>query len=476
MPCSCHRDSFPDPSLEPRRGAPRGLHDPCGQRGIPDLPIEPHCGAPGPLHESCTRRSFLNLSLKGTLSLWLAGGIRARSEETDPKARMRSCILLWMDGGASHIDSFDPKPGRDEGGPFQAIRTAVSGLRVCEHLPNLAKEAREIAVIRSVTSPIADHGLANYLMHTGYPPEESVEHPAMGSMLAHLVQEESAELPPYVFLGDVYGDANSSRFGGGFLGDRFAPFTLGSGGQVPVTLSFPEGVDDAEFRQRIRWLSGYEKRFGRRLGDLSEVQQELQAQATRYLSGRFLETLNLDKESEALRDAYGMLEGERDSFGQACLLARRLVEQGVQFVEVSLPGWDTHEENFRDHEALLHRVDAAFSTLLRDLRARGLLESTLVIWMGEFGRTPEINENRGRDHHSTAFSIALAGGGIRGAQVVGKTDERGGEVADRPVSVADLFATFFTLAGLDLKQELYTPEGRPVRIVDKTGEAMSELI
>lgn len=423
-----------------------------------------------------SRRDFMKLSLAAGLSLWTPRSRRARADGSGPARKTRACILLWLDGGPSHIDSFDPKPGVPEGGRFRAIDSAVPGLQFTEHLPKLAGLARDLAVVRSVTSPIADHGIANYLMHTGYAPEESVDHPSLGSILAKVWESESTEVPPYVFLGESYGDANSSRFGGGFLGDKYAPFTLGFGENTPRTLRHPEGVDDAEFQARMEWLSAYEERFAGGFGDLAETQRALRERAASYMEGPLKGAIDLSQEEDELRDAYGVIEDGRDPFGQGCLAARRLVQAGTKFVEVSMTGWDTHEDNFNEHEKLLRRLDAGFGTLIEDLKARGLFESTLVVCAGEFGRTPEINDQDGRDHHSEAFSVVLAGGGIRGGQAVGRTDERGAQVVQRPVTVPDLFATILTLAGVDLATEFRTRERRPIRVVNESGKAVSELL
>jgi hypothetical protein len=370
-----------------------------------------------------------------------------------------------MRGGPSQFETFDPKPGHTNGGPTQAIDTAVEGIRIAEGWTNVAREMRHIAIIRSMTNREGEHQRAVYQMHTGYVPLAALRYPSLGSIVTSEIAPRDFELPSFVSVGNRLG-----TIGSGFLGMAHAPFVVGDATRMPANVERPGGVTQARFDRRLELLRDLESDFVES-GGQSRVQEHrsVYAGASRLARSPRLTAFELTGETAATRDRYG-----RTAFGQGCLLARRLVEAGVTFVEVDLPGWDTHQENFTATRRLSEQADAGFAALIQDLRERSRLDRTLVIWMGEFGRTPRINPNNGRDHYPRAFSVALAGGGIRGGRVIGATSEGGNDVTQRPVQVADLFCSFCRALNIDPRKENVTPIGRPIRIVDG-GEAVREL-
>jgi uncharacterized protein (DUF1501 family) len=323
-----------------------------------------------------TRRTFLGSSIAGTLGFALSPAMQRLLAADGPQSRAKSCILIWLNGGPSHIDTFDPKPGADTNGPFTAIDTQVPGTQFSQHLPKLAAQANHLAVIRSMTSPEGDH-------------ERAVD--------------------PHRLAG----------------------------------------------------------------------QPALTARALRFRKSPNLKAFDLSEEKPETMTAYGATQPEGSpvpgTFGKACLMARRLIETGVRFVEVTLDGWDTHANNFAAVEALLNQLDPALASLTSDLSDRGMLGETLIVCMGEFGRTPQINPQMGRDHWSEAFSVVLAGGGVRGGQTFGSSDAKGEKVAERPVTVPDLYATLLAAFGIDGNKPLRTPSGRPIKLSEK-GSVVGELL
>lgn len=420
-----------------------------------------------------TRRQILVGGLAGAVA-----GLFARPAWASPLVppRATSAILIWLDGGPSHIDTFDPKPGAATAGEFGAVGTSIEGAQISEHLPGLSQQIHRGAIIRSMTSPEADHDRANYYLHTGNRPQESVRHPAWGALHARYLADAEDVVPPYVVLGTRSANAP----GAGLLGDVYAPFVLPELYEG-VTIGNPADVSPERWERRIRVL----REMHQHVDAAAQTHAELLDRSDRYVHGPMGEALDLSTENQRLRDAYGYgygyeeaygIEAGQGGFGQACLVARRLVERDVRFVEVVLGGWDTHADNFTNVANLSRVLDGGLSTLLQDLEQRGRLESTLVLCMGEFGRTPDINATNGRDHHSDVFSAVIAGGGIRGGQVVGASDEGGYAVADRPVTIENLYATIADLTGIDPTRQHYTPEGRPIRILETPGEPIQELL
>lgn len=409
----------------------------------------------------------------GSLSGWLdafAADVSAHPQ------RAKSVILLWMNGGPATIDLWDLKTGHSNGGPFRAIDTAVPGLQLSEHLPNLALWANDLVLVRSMTSKEGDHGRATQFVKTGYLPQGAIQFPAVGALLAQEIGREEIDLPGFVSIAP---ERLAATAGGGFLGPRFGPLVVGGQERAGLgdALKVPDlerlaGVTDSAQAERLALLNGLETRF--HTGRESAVVDALRAATTRALrlmQPQAAAAFRLEDESESVRNAYG-----RTLFGQACLLARRLVERGVACVEVTLGGWDTHQNNFDQVKGLSATLDTAFAALLADLDQRGLLDSTLIVCQGEFGRTPKINANAGRDHWPRSWASVLAGGGLRGGQVIGKTSADGTAVEERPVTVPDLIATVCRSVGIDPTKQNMSNVGRPIRIADPSAKPIAEVL
>jgi hypothetical protein len=438
-----------------------------------------------------SRRDWLRLSTAGVVGFSLSGWLGAMADRAaaDPRRRC-SCILLWMNGGPSQMDTFDLKPGHPNGGPFKEIATAVPGIRISEHLPKLATHLDEMALVRSLTSKEGEHGLATFFAHTGYAGRGPIQYPPLGAMVAKEIGAEDAALPNFVSVAP-FRVFSPAAHGAGFLGPRYAPLLVGESGlgngprpagddarALQVENLTPAGGlagEHADARQRL--VMEMQREFvSQRPDPAAQSHQTAYERAVRLMGSAAAKALRLDDEPAQLRDAYG-----RNLFGQGCLLARRLVEHGVPFVEVTLGGaggvgWDTHVNNFDAVKELSGTLDAAWSSLLTDLKQRGLLESTLVVWMGEFGRTPRINGNNGRDHFPYAWTAALAGGGIKGGQVVGKTSADGAAVVERPVTVPDLLATVLRTLGIDPMRQNISNTGRPIGLVEKEARPIAQVL
>jgi hypothetical protein len=412
-----------------------------------------------------SRRTFLRSISAGTALSTLGWKDALTLQAQQLQQRGLACILLFMRGGPSQFETFDPKPGHTNGGPTQSIQTAVNSVRIAEGWTNVAREMNRLAIIRSMNNREGEHQRAVYQMHTGYVPLAALRYPSIGSIVAREIAPADFDLPAFVSIGNRLG-----TIGSGFLGMAHAPFVVGDPNRLPTNVERPAFVSQNRFDRRLDLLHDLENEFAES-GGRARVQDHRAVYdgASRLVRSPRLQAFDLAQETNATRDRYG-----RTAFGQGCLLARRLVETGVTFVEVDLPGWDTHQNNFDTTRRLSEQADAGFAALLHDLADRGRLGRTLVIWMGEFGRTPRINPNNGRDHFPRAFSVALAGGGIRGGQVIGATSDGGNDVTERPVGVADLFCTFCRALGIDPRKENVTPIGRPIRLVDG-GEAVREL-
>jgi hypothetical protein len=416
---------------------------------------------PCPAHEHVSRRALLKGALvtAGGLAVPNWGGlVSSASAAAAARKRRKACILLWMNGGASQIDTFDMKPGRPTGGPFRPIRSNVTGIHVCEYLPRIAEMADRLAIIRSMRTQSPDHPDGIYHMHTCYKISERTPHPEVGAMVARYLGKPDADLPSFVRMGPV-GNA-----GAGYLGPAYEPFSLDRAGRLPYFTS-PYSAPDAQKRRNdlLRFMEGEFARehkaepfAGHRLG---------KEKSWRLLKAKGV--FDIRKEWEKYAASYG-----DTTFGRGCLLARRLVEAGVPFVEVGQDNYDSHADNFVCHKANMRVLDPAWSGLLKDLHERGLLKDTLVVWMGEVGRTPAINNRAGRDHFIRGWTVVLAGGGVKGGQTYGATDADGKDVKDRPVSEGDLFATIYTALGINprvrhlvgTRPVWATPEGsKPIR-------------
>ncbi len=422
-----------------------------------------------------SRRHFINQAARtflGVSAATLAGGNRALAVPGENTSKLkqvptaRNVIYLYMNGGMSHMDTFDPKPKQaDLMGLTETIDTNVDGMQFSNNLPLLARQADKMAVLRSMASTQGAHEQGNYYMHTSYTLRSSIRHPSMGAWLQKFQDRGNPSLPGTVMIG------NESRHpGAGFFESRFSPLMISdpAGGISNVRMS-PWFTED-RFNDRLDVARKLDRQFAETY-DLKNVRayNDMYTDAVKMMKSEELKAFDIDAEPAALREKYGT-----DRFGQGCLLARRLVEHGVRFVEVSFGSWDTHNANFTRVPELCEELDAAMSTLLQDLEARGLLNDTLVVLATEFGRTPDINQNDGRDHHPAGFSCVMAGGGIKGGQVHGSTDERGDKAVDSVVTIPDLNATIGYALGLPLDNVIYSPSKRPFTVADK-GKPLDHL-
>lgn len=403
----------------------------------------------------------------GTLGASLLGAYLGRAisaQAADVKRQGKACILLWLGGAPSQLEMWDPKPGTPNGGPTKAIATSVAGVQIAQYWPQLARHMRDAAVIRTLVGKEAAHERGTYHLHTGRRLTGGTQFPNIGSVVAHELGDPKSDLPNFVSVG--------STLSAGYLGVRHAPFAIQRPGELPENVAAL--VADKRLTGRLDLLAAQETDFAAAgVGKLVDERQTLYSRAYQMMRSPRLKAFQLAGESEATRAAYG---GSR--FGQGTLVARRLVEAGVPFVEVQRGGWDMHNDLYARFEPAAAEVDQALAGLLGDLKQRGLLDSTLVVCMGEFGRTPKLNSRSpkpGRDHWIRSFNVLLAGAGVRGGVAVGKTSANGQEVSDRPVSVEDLFQTLCQALGIKADKELYTPESRPVKIVDG-GTAVGELV
>ncbi|MBI4564990.1 MAG: DUF1501 domain-containing protein [Planctomycetes bacterium] len=417
------------------------------------------CSLPG---VGVSRRTFLRFGLGAAAAS--AAGVRVPlifGQDTVAESGARKAvILLWMSGGPSQLDTWDPKPGARTGGPFKAVETAVRGLQFSEHMERLAAQAKHLAVLRAVTTKEAAHERGTYLLHTGFSPIPGQDFAAMGTVVAAHLTRRGFPLPSFVAV-SAPAVPQSSAFA-----EEHQPFTLGSLHDPIPNLRRSREVSSERQAEREKLLDAQnesieESRGGREIGRVKAAMQKAEDLMTTPLMKAF----DLREEPESLRQEYG------GAFGQNCLLGRRLVEAGVKFVEIGLGGWDTHSNNFAQVEKLVRtQLDPGLGTLIRDLDQRGLLSDTLVLCMGEFGRTPEINGGNGRDHWCKCFSVALAGCGV-GGRVVGATDKTGMEIAGRPVSIPELFATVYRLIGvpendhyvINARKVKYSYGAKPVR-------------
>ncbi len=430
---------------------------------------------------SITRRDTLRLGGLTALGLGLGDWFNLRARAQSLPVRAKACILIWLDGGPSHLETFDPKPDapQEVRGPFAAIPTSVPGIHLAEVLPNTAKIMDQIALVRSITSPLGEHGLANHYLLTGYKPTAALQYPSFGSVLAH--HQPRGVMPPYIALPDI---KQLPAAGPGFLGRAAQPFAInGDPAKADFRvrdLEFSPQVPEDRIRRRQGMLSQLD-RFHRAADEAAAPVDSAFEQAFRLVtSPKAKRAFDLSQETPETRARYGSR-----TIGQSCLLARRLVEAGAAFVTINNTGWDTHADlslRLKDGYAgakvgvgLVPSFDMAFAALVGDMKDRGLLNQTLVIAMGEFGRTPKLNTSRGRDHWPRVFSAAFAGGGIGGGRVIGASDRVGESPAARPVTPSDLAATFYTLLGVDPRHELTTPDGRPIRI-NQDGTLVRELL
>lgn len=432
---------------------------------------------PSPHCEGNRRREFLQIGALAGLGLGLPGVLRAEAERSTNDDGL-SCIFMWMNGGPSHIDTFDPKPEApvEIRGEFRAIDTILPGVQVTEHLPRLAQQMDKFSVIRSGTQYSNSHGVSDHFLMSGYKWTPALVYPCYGSVVARELGWRN-RMPPFLQLGT----ALDRRFGGGtagYMGAVYNPFEIDSD---PSSDKFrvrdvtpPSGIDLARVGRRKRYLDALD-RFQREVEqspDLVESTDSFYEKAFGLVTSPVAKkAFDLSDEPDALRERYG-----KHRLGQSLLLARRLVEAGVRFVTVTDPGWDTHQNNFTSlGNRLLPRLDQAYSALLVDLAQRGMLEKTLVVWTGDFGRTPKVNPSAGRDHWGTASLINMGGGGVKTGVIVGRTNKYAEYPEDAPVQIPDVAATIYTALGLSLDREYHTPDGRPIT-VNYGGRIIRELL
>jgi hypothetical protein len=413
--------------------------------------------SPAIADDRLARRAFLGSAARAAFGLTLLDSAAGRSAVAAEATANANVIMLMMRGAMSHIDTFDPKPGREEQGETATIATKLPGVRFGEHLPRLAGLADRLAVIRSLTTETGAHEQGTYLMRTSYSQLNSIRHPSFGSWAVHALGKRSRDLPGYVLVGN-----GNEHPGCGFLDPAVTPVPLADPARGLENIARPAYLSQANFDRRLALAERIDRDFKQHYaGRQIEAYDQMYTDAVRLMGSGDLAAFDISREDEKTRGRYG-----RSRLGQGCLLARRLVESGVRCVEVEMGGWDMHRDLWEELPEKVGELDAAMAALLEDLQARGLLESTLVVLATEFGRSPKINENAGRDHHPAVFSAVLAGAGVRPGVVHGASDA-GGRVPDRDaVGVADFNATIAAACGLPWEREFIAPNGRPFKIAN----------
>ncbi len=410
------------------------------------------------------RRRFLHTVSAASVAAGTLGFrdlISLQAEEL--RKRHKAVIVLWMAGAPSQMETFDPKPHHENGGGTKAIGTSVPGIQVAEGWEKTAQVMQHCNIIRSMSHKEGNHRRATYQLHTGYLPAGSVKHPSLGANITSQIADKDLEIPSIVTVG-----RGVDGGGAGFLGVNYEPFVVSQPGSIPEN-SAPL-VSNSRYAKRLNLLGKLQQEFSDRGGrTVVQNQNAIYGKASRMVQSPSLQAFNTDDEPESLKSRYG-----NSQFGKGCLLARRLIEHGVTYVEVVSNGWDTHDNVFDRVATLASQVDPAMAALISDLEDRGMLDDTLVIWMGEFGRTPKVNGRGGRDHYPRAFNAMIAGGGTKGGQVIGSTTPDGTRVQDRPIAVNDLFRSICHSLEIDPELEHMSPLGRPMKIVDG-GEVIQEL-
>ena len=427
--------------------------------------------------DGINRRDFIRVGTLGFVGLSLSDlfWLQAAAADGGASAKAKSVILLWMDGGPAQHDTWDPKPNAPSSvrGEFKPISTRADGIQICEHLPKMAKQMDKVALLRTLAHNEGAHERAQHLLLTGWHPLPSLVYPSMGSVTARELGPVGT-LPPYVAIPS---SGFASGYGGaGYLEASFNPFSVGgdpNNAKFTVRdVALPPEITVERFDRRRTLLQALDGTFKRFEGTGVQASRDtFYHRAYDMISSpQAKKAFNIAQEPDKMRDRYG-----RTTFGQSCLLARRLVEAGVRFITVSMGGWDTHSDNFKQlREHLLGPLDDGYSALLEDLHQRGLLDSTLVVWMGEFGRTPQINQLAGRDHWPDTGCVLFSGAGLKGGQAIGATDAEGGKPVDRKVAPEDVATTIYQKLGIDSQKQYMTPQNRPVKIISG-GEPIKEL-
>jgi hypothetical protein len=431
---------------------------------------------PGPI----TRRGLIKSSIAASLgyvlgrnfipAAWAADdpkdktkGATAASGYVAAKGKAKNVILLWMSGGPSHVDTFDPQPGKAESGGVKAVE-AAAGLQISEKLSNLAKMGQHLCVLRGVTSKEGDHGQASHLMHTGYREQSGVEFPGLGSIVAAEAKDgPQSELPSYVAI-------NSGGWTPGFYGAQYGPFSIGAGGSIPDLLPQQGGKSNGDGRRKL--LDLLDNHYAGQTGaPLATEHRQTYQRAIKLSNSPLAKIFELKGDDQTKSQKYGT-----GGFAKACYVAKQLVTKGgVRFVEIGQGGWDTHNKNDEATKKLCDEIDNPFAKLLEDLNAEGALSSTLVIWMGEFGRTPNINKDGGRDHYPRCFSVCLAGGGVKGGQAVGKSTPGGHEPDGTAITVPNMFYSICEAAGIDPTKIRESADGRPIPMVDRGSKPVAGI-
>lgn len=410
-----------------------------------------------------TRRSFIMKMAGAMLGVSVLPGAMSRelhaASSNMPSKRSDvpiNVIYLYMNGGMSHIDTFDPKPGTDAQGATGVIDTNVSGIRFGEHMANFAKHADKAAIIRGMSSTQGAHEQAYYLMHTSYSSIGTITHPSIGTWIMSMQGRTNPKLPGNIVIGSGFKSP-------GFMEPKLGPLIIGDPNKGLQNSLQPSDVDEEQFSRRLKLASRLDRAFSRRYNQQQvKAYNDMYNDAITLMQSEDLEAFDLNKESRHVRNLYG-----NSSFGQGCLLARRLVQNNVRFVEVSLGGWDMHDDMFTRGASLIPQLDQALGALMTDLTTLGLLDRTLVVLATEFGRTPKINGNQGRDHYPKAFSCMLAGANIAGGQVIGKTDANAANVESQKISINDFNATIAAAVGIDTQEIVMSPSKRPFTVANK---------
>lgn len=398
---------------------------------------------------------------------------RLQAQTETMKKNGKSLIVLWMSGGPTTLDLWDPKPGHPNGGIFKPINTAASGIQISEHLPNVAKQMKNLAIVRSLKTTEGDHARGTQLMLTGHSPNPLVEYPSIGSILAHQFSANETDVPSFISIGGM-------RANPGFLGMKYAPFGINNPGSPPENVSRPQGVDEDRMQRRARIFGGIESRFQGTTNvasDAAKAHKDVYEKALNLVVSSRRDVFLIDNQ----KDAAALAEYGNNPFGRGCLLARKLVEAGSACVQVDLGGWDMHQNIFNALHTMTNTgrmdlLDKGMGALVADLAKTGKIKDTAIVWMGEFGRTPRINQNGGRDHYPRAWSVVVGGGAIKGGQVVGSTDSGGEDVKDNPVRIGDVFATLFAALDLDPTTQVRDNIGRPLAIAGEGSKPISQLV
>jgi hypothetical protein len=421
----------------------------------------------GSSDHALSRRGFLAGALGSALGAMALDPLLRPAFTRELQQQQKRVLMIWLHGGSSQLETWDPKPGTDTGGPFQTIPTSVPGIHISELLPYTAKQMHHLALVRGLNTAEDDHGKGAVIMHTGRRQEAAMKWPHLGSVCAKLLSDRDNPLPGYIHI-TPRGNGGVNSEDAAFLGPRYASVALGDG-QAPANLDRPASLTAADDQRRHEFRTHANQRFLRsRRTAMTEAYTQSYEQAAQLMSKRAL--FDIDKEPPAVVDRYG-----RHDFGRHCLMARRLLEGGATFVKVGHSNYDTHHENFDFHIEQLGEFDRPFAALIDDLHERGLLASTLVMVLSEFGRTPTINRNYGRDHWSRAWSVALGGCGIKGGSVSGKTNANGTVVTDREVNGGHLFHTYLKALGFDSKKNFYIDQ-RPIPIADPKASPVTEVL